>query len=345
MINKVFGEGRQAHGKRLAEVLRLQRSSACCFAFRCGCSDDAAWAPESDSSSSSFSFSFSAPTAEPAVPARDLPPVAVLFLYAVEYEHAVSDGSLPRALDQWMRTRAEQNPQGRRYVASVARVNKERVQCAAAPVAPAAASEVQKPELSGAERGSACACKSSSTNSSSSCESNGTGSCCSTSSTSSCSPAASIPASIDPAVLSAHAVSPAQAALDPSPPLLYSSDPSCYPAADPLLRFTLGGFTFYLPQSLAGDRDQLSKLQVVWIGASSDHRLLTNCMLQFNTLSFHLYNAVTQRLTQNLRSVSKQLARRFYLMEKVKNAQRVGILVGTLGVGQWTSDNYEWGRN
>lgn len=113
------------------------------------------------------------------------------------------------------------------------------------------------------------------------------------------------------------------------------STPAAYPAADSLQSFSLNGFTFSFPASVVSTRAAFHQVQVVWLGGEVECALLTNAMLNYNANTFHLYNPTTARLTKELKGKSKQLARRYYLMEKAKNADIVGILVGTLGVANY----------
>lgn len=90
--------------------------------------------------------------------------------------------------------------------------------------------------------------------------------------------------------------------------------------------YAINGYTFTLPSSIS-----ISDCCIVWIG-ESDRVGLTNIMLNYNNSTFYTFNPNTNQLLYNNRSVNRILSRRFFLMEKVKNAEIIGIIVGTLAV-------------
>ncbi len=49
---------------------------------------------------------------------------------------------------------------------------------------------------------------------------------------------------------------------------------------------------------------------------------------------FHSYDPRSQTTRRETVSVNKMLGRRYYLVQRAKEAMTVGILVGTLGVGE-----------
>ncbi|KAM7308494.1 2-(3-amino-3-carboxypropyl)histidine synthase subunit 2 [Ixodes scapularis] len=61
-------------------------------------------------------------------------------------------------------------------------------------------------------------------------------------------------------------------------------------------------------------------------------RTLTNLIFTFNECQCHSYDPETQRVRKESVAVNRHLMRRYYLIEKAKDARIVGILVGTLGV-------------
>jgi len=81
--------------------------------------------------------------------------------------------------------------------------------------------------------------------------------------------------------------------------------------------------------------DKFRSVQVVWLGDDVDHKLLVNCMLNFNAHKFSMLNPATFSLRRDIKGQSRTLARRYFLMEKAKNAEIIGILVGTLGVANY----------
>lgn len=74
---------------------------------------------------------------------------------------------------------------------------------------------------------------------------------------------------------------------------------------------------------------------VVYIGPES--RSLTNLMMVMNKSKFFSYNPVTKSCRQEDIRVNKSLMRRFYLVEKAKDANIVGIVVGTLAMSNYLS--------
>lgn len=315
---RTHGEGKDTRG---AVCDAIEWSTSCSlntFRLLFMLPDDAAWQPEPENSSSSFSFSFSAPDPTPAVDPATLPPVPLLFLYNLEYAHLVAEGELPRRIEAHLAQRGEA---GRKYVVAVARVEQEQGRTEG-PAGPA--------PVTTCATGGAC-CKSSAAPPAAAATSCG----CATPS-----------AECAPASVTSPSTSIAASPSSPSSPPLVFSSPSALPSSsEPLESFYLNGYSFSLPHSLASSKDLFQRVQVVWIGSDSDYQLLTNCMLVYNSNTFHLYNPSTKRLAKEIKSKSKTLARRYYLMEKAKNADIVGILVGTLGVGQLHSQHAAKGHS
>ena len=100
-------------------------------------------------------------------------------------------------------------------------------------------------------------------------------------------------------------VLPASAGSAAAAPLLFSSahGGSCPPG--PLRRFVLNGFRFALPVDMASDAASFRQMQVVWLGSDQEHRLLVNCMLNYNAHAFHLLSPTTYNLRRNIRAQSR----------------------------------------
>ncbi|XP_065308629.2 2-(3-amino-3-carboxypropyl)histidine synthase subunit 2 isoform X1 [Dermacentor albipictus] len=79
----------------------------------------------------------------------------------------------------------------------------------------------------------------------------------------------------------------------------------------------------------------LADYSVLFIGP--ENRTLTNIVLTFNNCACYSYNPSTRKTRQESLAVNQQLMRRYYLIEKAKDANIVGILVGTLGVKNYLS--------
>ncbi|OAE35005.1 hypothetical protein AXG93_1864s1330 [Marchantia polymorpha subsp. ruderalis] len=89
--------------------------------------------------------------------------------------------------------------------------------------------------------------------------------------------------------------------------------------------YSLGGLKWTLPKDTTmGDYD------ILWIGG--DCPGLTNAALVFNTSPVVRYDCFEQKLVRDVANQSRVLKRRYYLVERAKDANVVGIVVGTLGV-------------
>lgn len=64
---------------------------------------------------------------------------------------------------------------------------------------------------------------------------------------------------------------------------------------------------------------------------------LTNFMLAFPNCTFYSYNPVQKAGKVETLDVNRHLKRRYYYIEKAKDAKIIGILVGTLGVSNYLS--------
>ena len=93
------------------------------------------------------------------------------------------------------------------------------------------------------------------------------------------------------------------------------------------------GYHIALPLSLS-----LSECVVCFIG-SADSPTLLNVMLNLPSMTFLTFDPTSSApsLQSVSRSISRTLSRRYYLMEKTKNADIIGIVVGTLGVNDYLS--------
>ncbi|KAI5062127.1 hypothetical protein GOP47_0022666 [Adiantum capillus-veneris] len=90
-------------------------------------------------------------------------------------------------------------------------------------------------------------------------------------------------------------------------------------------RFSLGGLSWTLPEG-----SKMEDIELVWIGQECP--ALTNVMLTFNASTVSLYDPERKLLATDAAKQSKFLMRRYYLVERAKDANIVGIVVGTLGV-------------
>ncbi|KAG4955330.1 hypothetical protein JHK85_041710 [Glycine max] len=89
--------------------------------------------------------------------------------------------------------------------------------------------------------------------------------------------------------------------------------------------YSIGGLTWKLPEGQSMD-DYL----VFWIG--HDDSAFANVVLTFNACEIVRYDANENRMVTDLFQHRRILKRRYYLVERAKDANIVGILVGTLGV-------------
>ena len=62
---------------------------------------------------------------------------------------------------------------------------------------------------------------------------------------------------------------------------------------------------------------------------------LTNLMLTFNQNQFYTFNPKSQNARRETLNVNKMLMKRFFLVEKAKEANIIGIVAGTLGVANY----------
>eukprot|EP00268_Persea_americana_P029425 TRINITY_DN28449_c0_g1_i1.p1 TRINITY_DN28449_c0_g1~~TRINITY_DN28449_c0_g1_i1.p1 ORF type:complete len:452 (-),score=97.20 TRINITY_DN28449_c0_g1_i1:552-1907(-) len=93
----------------------------------------------------------------------------------------------------------------------------------------------------------------------------------------------------------------------------------------PITSYNLGGLAWSLPQE-----HNIEDYLLFWIGP--DNPAFANVVLTFNNCEIVRYDAEDNRLVKDLSHQRRILKRRYYLVEKAKDANIVGILVGTLGV-------------
>ncbi|KAL1201567.1 hypothetical protein V5N11_013680 [Cardamine amara subsp. amara] len=89
--------------------------------------------------------------------------------------------------------------------------------------------------------------------------------------------------------------------------------------------YILGGLTWDLPEG-----NKIDDYLLFWIG--SDNSAFANVVLTFNGCDIVRYDAEEDSLVTEFSQQRRILKRRYYLVEKAKDANIIGILVGTLGV-------------
>ncbi|XVF50541.1 hypothetical protein PTKIN_Ptkin04bG0109300 [Pterospermum kingtungense] len=90
-------------------------------------------------------------------------------------------------------------------------------------------------------------------------------------------------------------------------------------------RYSIGGLIWDLP----GGR-KMEDFLLLWIGP--DNSAFFNVVLTLNGCEIVRYDATEDRLLTDVSQQKRILKRRYYLVERAKDANMVGILVGTLGV-------------
>ena len=88
---------------------------------------------------------------------------------------------------------------------------------------------------------------------------------------------------------------------------------------------TCFGRSYSLPKNL-------SDYEIVYIGGES--LALNNFIMKFNRIAIFSYEPTTKTMVRQGVNVNKLLMKRFYLIEKAKDASIVGIIIGTLGVAR-----------
>ncbi|XP_021292568.1 2-(3-amino-3-carboxypropyl)histidine synthase subunit 2 [Herrania umbratica] len=90
-------------------------------------------------------------------------------------------------------------------------------------------------------------------------------------------------------------------------------------------RYSLGGLIWDLPEG-----QRMEDYMLLWIGP--DNSAFANVVLTFNGCEIVRYDATEDRLVTDVSQQKRILKRRYYLVERAKDANMVGILVGTLGI-------------
>ena len=90
-------------------------------------------------------------------------------------------------------------------------------------------------------------------------------------------------------------------------------------------KFVFNGREYWIP-----DEDK-TDYNLIYIG-DENSLFLTNLMIENNKNRIYSYNVNKDKLRQETLGVSKTLMTRYYLVQKAKESQVIGILVGTLGV-------------
>jgi len=86
--------------------------------------------------------------------------------------------------------------------------------------------------------------------------------------------------------------------------------------------------------SITKDEGELSSLphySFLYIG--TEGRTLNNLMMTFNRSKFHSYDPFRRLMRLETMQVNRALMRRYYLVQQAKDVELIGIIVGTLGVG------------
>ncbi|KAI9485458.1 MAG: diphthamide biosynthesis protein 2, partial [Benjaminiella poitrasii] len=89
-----------------------------------------------------------------------------------------------------------------------------------------------------------------------------------------------------------------------------------------------GGRYFELPKDIAIDA-----CSIFFVGAES--LTLTNIMMVYNKCPLYTYNPKTKEARKESVAVNRMLMKRYFLVQKAKDATTIGIVVGTLGVASY----------
>ncbi|KAJ3671511.1 hypothetical protein LUZ60_007590 [Juncus effusus] len=93
----------------------------------------------------------------------------------------------------------------------------------------------------------------------------------------------------------------------------------------PDCKFCLGGLSWKIPIN-----NKMEDYLIFWIGR--DNSAFSNVVLTFNNCEIVRFDADKNEIANDISHLQRILKRRYYLVEKAKDANIVGILVGTLGV-------------
>ncbi|CAG5124338.1 unnamed protein product [Candidula unifasciata] len=80
--------------------------------------------------------------------------------------------------------------------------------------------------------------------------------------------------------------------------------------------------------------EDIDSYSFIFIG-DTEGSSLTNLMMTFNRCPFYSYNPLNMKSRKETLNVNKALMKRYYLIERAKDANIVGIVVGTLGVASY----------
>ncbi|KAI4324318.1 hypothetical protein L6164_023869 [Bauhinia variegata] len=100
---------------------------------------------------------------------------------------------------------------------------------------------------------------------------------------------------------------------------------SSFGGSDTTTRYNVGGLAWNLPVGKIMEDNF-----IFWIGP--DNSAFANTVLTFNACEIVRYDANENQMVTDLSQQRRILKRRYYLVERAKDANIVGILVGTLGV-------------
>jgi diphthamide biosynthesis protein 2 len=88
------------------------------------------------------------------------------------------------------------------------------------------------------------------------------------------------------------------------------------------------GRSYVLPEGFS-----IEDYVILYIG--EENLFLTNCIYTWNRCKFFSYNPTSQVARAETINVNRLLMKRYAMVEKAKDAQIIGILVGTLGVSDY----------
>uniref|UniRef100_A0A023GKT2 2-(3-amino-3-carboxypropyl)histidine synthase subunit 2 n=1 Tax=Amblyomma triste TaxID=251400 RepID=A0A023GKT2_AMBTT len=86
---------------------------------------------------------------------------------------------------------------------------------------------------------------------------------------------------------------------------------------------------------LLPENSSIADYSVLFVGP--ENATLTNIVLTFSESACYSFDPRSQQIRKESLAVNRQLMRRYYLIERAKDASVVGILVGTLGVRSYLS--------
>lgn len=90
-------------------------------------------------------------------------------------------------------------------------------------------------------------------------------------------------------------------------------------------RYSLGGLIWDLPKG-----QKMEDFLLLWIGP--DNSAFANVVLTFNGCEIVRHDATEDHLVTDVSQQKRIFKRRYYLVKRARDANKVGILVGTLGV-------------